>query len=208
MPENVITPLQTPGTDTEVQDELTAKVPVEKKTFTQDELDQIVKDRIARERKKYADYPELQKKAAEAEKIKAEKLTEEEKRITRIKELEDIASKKDAEIQARDLREAKRSHIEKLIADKKISLPEGTTVGDFLDILSVTEDGSFDSARLLKIAPGKKGLGSGTQTGHAAIDAPTITEKVNALMKAGKLTEAIALKNSYLKGLHPELWNK
>ncbi len=38
------------------------------KTFTQAELDQIVKDRIARERAKYADYDELKTKAADADK--------------------------------------------------------------------------------------------------------------------------------------------
>lgn len=34
--------------------------------FTQADLDRIVKDRLAQERKKYADYPELKRKAAEA----------------------------------------------------------------------------------------------------------------------------------------------
>ncbi len=38
------------------------------KTFTQAEVDQIVKDRLTRERAKYADYDELKAQAAEAEK--------------------------------------------------------------------------------------------------------------------------------------------
>jgi hypothetical protein len=38
------------------------------KTFTQAEVDQIVKDRLTRERAKYADYDELKAKAAEADK--------------------------------------------------------------------------------------------------------------------------------------------
>lgn len=38
------------------------------KTFTQAEVDQIVKDRIARERAKFSDYDELKAKAAEADK--------------------------------------------------------------------------------------------------------------------------------------------
>jgi hypothetical protein len=38
------------------------------KTFTQAEVDQIVKDRLTRERAKFADYDELKAKAAEADK--------------------------------------------------------------------------------------------------------------------------------------------
>lgn len=52
------------------------------KTFTQSELDAIVKDRLARERGKYADYDALKEKAAlyderaEAEKTELQKATE------------------------------------------------------------------------------------------------------------------------------------
>ncbi|MGE7271360.1 scaffolding protein [Brevibacillus panacihumi] len=43
------------------------------KTFTQEDLDKIVADRIARERKKYADYDEIKKKAEEFEQAEAER---------------------------------------------------------------------------------------------------------------------------------------
>jgi len=42
------------------------------KTFTQAEVDQIVKDRLARERAKFADYDDLKARAAEADKSKSQ----------------------------------------------------------------------------------------------------------------------------------------
>jgi len=42
------------------------------KTFTQAELDAVVRDRLARERAKYADYDDLKAKAAEADKSKTQ----------------------------------------------------------------------------------------------------------------------------------------
>jgi hypothetical protein len=59
------------------------------KTFTQAELDRVVRDRLAREREKYADYDDLKSKAAEADKGKGQldrieaKLAESEKRAAK-----------------------------------------------------------------------------------------------------------------------------
>jgi hypothetical protein len=47
--------------------------------FTQADLDRIVKERLAREREKYADYKELKAAAAELDQIKEAQLTEQEK---------------------------------------------------------------------------------------------------------------------------------
>lgn len=49
------------------------------KTLTQAEVDKIVADRVARERKKFGDYDDLKKKAAEFDKIKESQKTELEK---------------------------------------------------------------------------------------------------------------------------------
>lgn len=46
------------------------------KTFTQEELDAIVRDRLARERQKYPDYEELKTKAAEYDKVQEANKTE------------------------------------------------------------------------------------------------------------------------------------
>jgi len=66
----------------------------ESKVFTQEEIDKIIADRIARERKKYADYDEIKTKAAEYEKAL------EEKRLAELSEkerLEEIAKKYEQE---------------------------------------------------------------------------------------------------------------
>lgn len=66
------------------------------KTFSQEDLDKIVADRIARERKKYADYEDVKKKAEEYEKAL------EEKRLAELSEkerLEELAKKYEAEKQ-------------------------------------------------------------------------------------------------------------
>lgn len=56
----------------------TGEPKVEEKTLTQAEVDRIVKERLARERQKYADYEELKQKAeaADSSKTDLEKLTE------------------------------------------------------------------------------------------------------------------------------------
>ena len=47
--------------------------------FTQADLDRVVGDRLARESKKYADYDELKKAAAELKKLQDAQLTEQQK---------------------------------------------------------------------------------------------------------------------------------
>lgn len=55
------------------------KPPDEGRTFTQDELNVIVSDRLERERKKYADYDDLKAAKARLDEIEQERLTELEK---------------------------------------------------------------------------------------------------------------------------------
>lgn len=59
-----------------------AETPAPPKTFTQEELDGILKDRLDRERKKYADYDDKAAKLAELEKA------EEERRVASLSEIE------------------------------------------------------------------------------------------------------------------------
>lgn len=59
-----------------------AETPAPPKTFTQEELDSILKDRLDRERKKYADYDDKAAKLAELEKA------EEERRLASLGEVE------------------------------------------------------------------------------------------------------------------------
>jgi hypothetical protein len=83
-----------------VVDDQTVEVPENKpesKTFTQEELDKIVADRIARERKKiekFADYDDLKTKASEYEKALEEKRLAE---LSAQERAEEIAKKFEAE---------------------------------------------------------------------------------------------------------------
>jgi hypothetical protein len=66
----------------------------EAKTFTQDELDKIVADRISRERKKFADYEDVKTKASEYEKALEEKRLAE---LTAQERAEELAKKYESE---------------------------------------------------------------------------------------------------------------
>lgn len=55
------------------------EVPAEDKTFTQADLDKIVKDRLERERQKFADYTDLKSKAQQLDELKEANKTDQEK---------------------------------------------------------------------------------------------------------------------------------
>lgn len=61
-------------------------------TFTQADIDRIVKDRIERERAKFADHETLKAAKAELDALKAAQMSEDEKRAARITELEQLAA--------------------------------------------------------------------------------------------------------------------
>ena len=75
------------------------------KTFTQDEVDRIVGDRLRREREKYADYDSVKEKAAQYDSIMEEKKSEIQRATERADALEaELATmKKNASI--REIRE-------------------------------------------------------------------------------------------------------
>ena len=155
------------------------------------------------ERSKYKDLniSELKKLAEEAKAMKAEKLSAEEKVALRVKELENDAAQKAAQIKERDVREAKRSTIDKLLAEGKVSLPQGTSVSDVLDLVSVNPDETLDTDRLTRLfppKPPKQSLGSPSQGGQPA-PSPSFDEQYMALLKAGKVQDAVMFKNSYFR---------
>jgi hypothetical protein len=171
------------------------------KTYTQDQIDQMIKDRLDRERKKYSDYSELKAKAAKADELEKAKLTEDEKRDARIKDLEAQDAAKALQIKDRDIREAKRATIDKLLAEGKVSLPAGTSVSDVLDLVSVNPDETLDTDRLTRLfppKPPKQSLGSPSQGGQPA-PTPSWEEQFNALLAAGKVQQAVQLKNSVFR---------
>ena len=83
------------------------------KTFTQAELDQIVTDRLARERKKYDGFDELKTKAAKLDELEAANKTELEKATRRAEEAEQKRLDAETRLAAKELETAKREALEK-----------------------------------------------------------------------------------------------
>ena len=119
MPEDTPTP-ETPepeaeGTDTTPEPEAPAK------TFTQEDLDRIVQQRLAREREKYADYDSLKAKAAEAE-SETERLIREAR--------EQAATEVKTQYQTRALRDAARA----AAAGKWVNADQAVKLVDLADL--------------------------------------------------------------------------
>jgi hypothetical protein len=180
---------QTLGSENpEAAKEETAKEQVAK-TFTQEELDQKIKDRLDRERKKYANYADLEAKAKRLEELEKAKLSDEEKAAKRVAELEEKAAELDKVIKEKELRDLKRSKIEQAIADGKMELPKGKTIDSLVKRCFGTSEEEIDSdvEELISFFPKAeppKGQGMGTQTSEKPATAKTIDEELVALRQS------------------------
>lgn len=128
------------------------------KTFTQAEVDKIVRDRVARERAKYADYDDLKAAAAEGDKNK----TQLDKLSEQLGQLTSRAEK----AEAAQLRA-------KVIADKKIPASLAKRLQG-----STEEELTADADELLadwKAAGGKAGSDEGEQDGDEGKGTPAAT---------------------------------
>lgn len=110
----------------------------EVKTFTQEEIDKIVADRIARERKKYSDYDDLKTKASEYEKAV------EEKRLAELSEkerLEEIAKKHETEKQtlAQQLEQLKSQVQREKVVNEFIKLATSANIAYIDDALKLAD---------------------------------------------------------------------
>lgn len=111
------------------------------KTFTQEELDKIVADRIARERKKlerFADYDDIKKKAEEYEKALEEKRLAE---LTEKERLEEIAKKHETEKQtlAQELEQLRESVKRERIVNEFIKVATALNVAYIDDALKLAD---------------------------------------------------------------------
>jgi hypothetical protein len=75
------------------------------RTFTQAELDQIVQDRLLRERNKYADYDAMKEKAAKLDEIEEASKSELQKAQERAEKLESELTQMKHEIEVRQIRD-------------------------------------------------------------------------------------------------------
>lgn len=130
------------------------------KTFTEEDLNRIVKERLDRERKKFANHADLEAKAKRLDEIENAKKSDEEKALAKLKALEDTIAEKEKAIQKAELKEKKRSAIEAA----KLTLPKDVTISDLLDMMPGEED-DIETAilRFKKMFPESKSQGMGTQ---------------------------------------------
>ena len=112
--------------------------PAPERTFTQTELNQLIAERLKRERDKHADYDQLKAAADELAKIKESQLSETEKLTRKLAELE--AAKSQAEARAREtlIRSAVISEAAKL----GFNDPEDAYHLINVSTLSITDDGT------------------------------------------------------------------
>ena len=119
----------------------------EPKTFTQAQLDQVIADRLARERAKFAGHDDLVKAKEELDRLKAEGQSEQEKAIAK--------ARKEAGDEARS---QERTKAETLILKAKVEAAAGVKFADpadavtLLDLsgLTVGENGEVDKAAIDK----------------------------------------------------------
>jgi hypothetical protein len=106
------------------------------KTFTQDELDKIVADRLARDRKKYADYDEVKTRLSQYEK------SEEERKHAEMTEVERLQAEKESALQkAKELEESGKAVIEKV--NQRLVKSEFRTIAKELGIRKDAMDDAY-----------------------------------------------------------------
>jgi Spy/CpxP family protein refolding chaperone len=144
-------------------------------TFTQEELDRIVKQRLERERARYADYEELKKAKEELKKLQDADLSEQEKLKKKVQELEDAQAEAERQAKTMELEvneKLVRAEVRMAAATMQFVSPDDAySLADLADV-KVEEDGSVkgvdkaleklakDKPYLLKAEDGQSGAGT------------------------------------------------
>lgn len=180
------------------------------KAFTQDELNRIITDRLAQERKKYADYEDLKKKASEFDKIAEAQKSETDK-------LREAASKaqqeRDAALSTANERMLRASFIAEA-AKANVAYPEdayaladksNVKIGDDGNAIGVVEavKSLVDAGRLpLGAKPVAPNLNAGAGSGERTRDlVATLTpEEQTVARKMGITAEAYAKSKQAIRG--------
>lgn len=156
---------------TEEQDNTDARLP-----RTQDELNALVQDRLARERKKYADYDQVKADAAEFKKLKESSMTEQQKKDAVIADLQGKLAERDRQI-AESAAQVLRVEV---LEDNGLPAVWASRV------TGTTEDEiKADVATLKKMLGGQgKQVGGPARPGNAN-EAPTMNDRIRASIGRG-----------------------
>jgi hypothetical protein len=156
--------------------------------LTQAEVDAIVADRLARERKKYADYSDLKKASEELAELKKSQMTEVEKLKAELAEKDALLQSKDQELSSLKLERVKAAKLaEAGVAAEWIDSVSGTTEEEVA--ASVTK-----LAARLKVEPPRAAQGAG-QTGIQNQEKKNTKiwtqSEIKELRLSGKLTDEV-----------------
>ncbi|MBO0962014.1 phage scaffolding protein [Neobacillus sp. MM2021_6] len=113
------------------------------KTFTQEELDKIVADRLAREKKKYADYDEKAKKLDELEKAEEERKKQAMSEAERLKAEKEEADKKAIEA-AEQAKKAQDAANQRILNTEIKSIARSLSANDPADVLALLDKSSVE----------------------------------------------------------------
>jgi hypothetical protein len=178
---------QTLGSDNpeaaKTETENTAKAQ-EGKTFTEDDLNRIVKERLDRERKKFADYNDLKAAKQKLDEIEKAKLSDEEKAKQKLDELNKQIEERDKILKDKALKDIYREKIEQAIADGRMKLPKGKTIASLVARSKAVEEGEIDAdvEDLIGFFPPDeptKAIGGGSQ--QAPVKSLDIKDQIAAL---------------------------
>ncbi|MFK4473692.1 hypothetical protein ABH897_003423 [Paenibacillus sp. RC73] len=130
--------------------------PTPPKTFTQDELDQVIADRIARERKKYADYDALKTKLTEFE------LADEERQKADMTATERLEAEKAEALKAAETARAERDQA-LTAANQRLIKAEFRTLARELNVRPDAIDDAYVLADLSTASVGDDGSINGVK---------------------------------------------
>lgn len=141
------------------------------KTFSEEDINRIVRERLDRERKKYSDYEELKQAKSKLDEIEMASKTREEQAIAKLQALEAKLADQEAKIKAADIRDKKYTALE----SAGLNLPRDVSISDLMEMIPGQSEEEIETAigKFKKLFPASKSQGMGTQV----VEAPTPTVK-------------------------------
>ncbi|MFC6885298.1 hypothetical protein [Actinomadura yumaensis] len=139
------------------------------KTFTQSDVDRIIRERLDRERGKYGDYEELKGKAAELDTLKEANATEQEKAVNQARKDTEAAVRGQLEPRINRIEAALKHGLPAELGAKVLSAAK-RLVGDTIEQLEDDAKEFFAASPITTGATGTGGNGGGGGGGGKSLD--------------------------------------